>query len=320
MKINTGKNYKILVIRFSSFGDIILTFPFLKELKTKLPESQIHFISKDEYRGIPELFPHLEKIYTVKKDTLNEIRKLVKSEKYDLIFDLHKNLRSIYVTLFQNAKIFRYKKYNLKKLLLVYLNFNFFKDIIPVYRKYLLTLRKLFSNVNYEFTTTELNTNGTISVKQPYILISPSSKHFTKTYPKEKYLKIINRNKNKNYVLTGFGSTNDISICRYLEDNSSNTINLCGKLSFTELAEYIKKSDYVISNDSGVMHLAEALNKPVYAFFGSTVKEFGFYPSLPTSVVFENKNVRCRPCARSGKSFCPKKHFKCMLEIKQDVI
>ena len=319
MKINPVKNYKILVIRLSSFGDIILTFPFIKELKAKFPDSQIHFISKVEFSGIPELNPYLDKIYTV-NNNLNEIRRLIKSEKYDFIFDLHKNLRSIYLSSFQNAKVLRYKKNNLKKLLLVYLKLNLFKDIIPVYKKYLLTLRDLFENVNYEFLASELNIPETISGPQPYIIISPSSKHFTKTYPKERFLEIINRDTSKKYILTGSDSKKDTEICKFLEDKSSNTTNLCGKLTIPQLAEYIKKSEYVISNDSGVMHLAEALNKPVYVFFGSTVKEFGFYPQLRSSAVFENKTIRCRPCARSGRSSCPKKHFKCMLEINQDVI
>jgi heptosyltransferase-2 len=320
VRINPAKNYKILVIRLSSLGDIILTFPFLKELKTKLPDSQIHFISKDEYEGILKINPHINEIYTVNKNNLKEIRKFVKSENYDFIFDLHGNLRSLYISLFQNSKIFRYKKNNLKKLLLVYLKINLFKDIIPVYKKYLLTLRNLFKNVNHEFKSTELNIPETFLSEQPYIIISPSSKHFTKTYPKEKFLEIINRNKSGNYILTGSGSKKDTEICKYLEDKSSNTRNLCGKLTIPQLAEYIQKSDYVITNDSGVMHLAEALNKPVYVFFGSTVKEFGFYPQLRSSFVFENKAVKCRPCARSGRSLCPKKHFNCMLQIKQDIL
>ena len=71
----------------------------------------------------------------------------------------------------------------------------------------------------------------------------------------------------------------------------------------------------VICNDSGVLHLAEALGKRTIVFFGSTVKEFGFYPQLETSVIYENKGLKCRPCTHIGRADCPKGHFKCMNEI-----
>lgn len=320
MKINTKKNYKILVIRLSSFGDIILTFPFIKELKSKLPDSRIDYLTKMDYKELPELNPFIDNIICTNHINLSEIRKRIIKEKYDFIFDLHKNLRSIYLCSYQKSKVIRYKKNNFKKLLLVHLKINLFRNIIPVYKKYLHTLDSIFENINYHFTSTELKLYGAPPPGSPYVLISPSSKHFTKTYPKEKYLEIVNKNKDRIFILTGSDSDVDMEICRYIQQNSNNTLNLCGKLYFSLLADFIKYSEYVICNDSGIMHLAEALNKKVYAFFGSTVREFGFYPQLKSSVVFENKNLRCRPCARSGKINCPKNHFKCMLEIKQEVL
>lgn len=320
MKINSEKKNSFLVLRLSSFGDIILTFPFLKELKSAFPDSRVVFLTKLDYRELPELNPYIDEVIYINNVHLSGIRKKIKSGKYDYVFDLHKNLRSIYLTSLLGVKVIRYKKNNIKKYLLVKFKINFFKNITPVFRKYLRTLDGLTAKYNESFSFTELKLNGNRPMDKPYIVISPSSKHFTKTYPKEKYLDIINRNKDKLFILTGSASETDMNICSYLKENSGNTVNLCGKMSFPELAVYIMYSEYVICNDSGIMHLAEALNKKVYAFFGSTVREFGFYPQLTSSVVFENKNLKCRPCARSGKNNCPENHFKCMLDINQNIL
>ncbi|MBN1633456.1 MAG: glycosyltransferase family 9 protein [Ignavibacteria bacterium] len=289
-------------------------------MKSKLPHSRIEFLTKEDYYELLELNPYIDKIICINHDNLSDVRKQIKRDKYDLIFDLHKNMRSIYLSSLQNVKVLRYRKNNFKKLLLVNFKINLFKDIIPVYKKYLLVLGSLFNNIDYSFTFSNLKLFGNPALHKPYILVSPSSKHFTKTYPKEKYLEIIKKNKDSIFILTGSDSEVDMEICRYLQENSHNSLNLCGKLSFSGLADFIKYSDYVLCNDSGIMHLAEALNKNVYAFFGSTVKEFGFFPQLKSSVVFENKNLKCRPCARSGKNYCPKNHFKCMLEINQYIL
>ncbi len=320
MKRKNEKQIKILVLRLSSLGDIILTFPFLKELKTLMPSSKIVFLTKQDYRELSELNPNIDDIICINNDNLSEIKKQIKNENFHYVFDLHKNFRSIYLTLFLKSKVLRYRKNNFRKYFLVNFKINLFKNIIPVYKKYLLTLAGFSAELNDSFSITEFKLNGERPLEKPYIIVSPSSKHFTKTYPKEKYLEIIKRNNDKLFILTGSSSEVDMKICSYLNDNALNTLNLCGILSFPELAVYIKYCEYVISNDSGIMHLAEALNKKVFAFFGSTVKEFGFYPQLQSSVVFENINLKCRPCARSGKNKCPKTHFKCMLDIYQNIL
>ena len=81
------------------------------------------------------------------------------------------------------------------------------------------------------------------------------------------------------------------------------------------LSNVIFNSDEVICNDSAILHLSEAVGKKVTAVFGSTVKEFGFFPQLKESLVIENKDLNCRPCTHIGKAFCPQTHFRCM-EVK----
>ncbi len=306
---------KILIIRLSSFGDIVLSFLLIKKLREKFPESVIHYLTKKNYNNVVELNPFVDKIINTDK-SLKETRKRIKNEKYDLIIDLHMNFRSVYISLLNSRLIRRYFKENFKKFLLVQFKVNMFKEIIPVYRKYLLTIKDLLSDADYEFTASELLfTKGRI-IDENYMVVSPASRHFTKTYPAEKFIEFINNLNGKRVILVGDNTANDKIICGYIESKCRNVLNLCGKLDIKDLANVLFNSEYVISNDSAVLHLSEALGKRVIAVFGSTVKEFGFFPQLKESRVLEINNLSCRPCTHIGRDTCPEGHFKCMEEIQ----
>jgi ADP-heptose:LPS heptosyltransferase len=306
---------KILIIRFSSFGDIVLTYPFITQLRKVFPNSQIDFLTKEKFEPLVKMHKDVNSIIEYSGEQLKELRSMIKKNNYDLIFDIHKNIRSVSSTLFTHPEKIRYKKGTFKKLLLVAFKINLIENVVPVYKRYLLALDKIHILDNFDFSIADLDFSREPIVKGPYILIAPSSKHFTKTLPKEKFEQIIKGIKDKKIVLIGEKLGEDSNICNYLSGKSENVINICGKSDFNTLANLIFNSELVVCNDSGVLHLAEALNKKVIVFFGSTVKEFGFYPQLKSTIVFENNDLKCRPCTHIGKNNCPKKHFKCLNDI-----
>ncbi|MEO8445868.1 MAG: glycosyltransferase family 9 protein [bacterium] len=306
---------KILVIRLSSFGDIILSFPLLKKIKEKLPECKVHFLTKKNYEDVLLLNPHIDKIiFTDEK--LSDTRKKVSDESYDLIIDIHKNVRSIYLSAFNSKNVVRYKKENFKKFLLVKFKINLLKEVIPVWKKYILPVRRFLKFDKLNFEITELTFDRTKSIDGKYTVIAPASRHFTKTYPAEKFIEYINKNTGTRFVLVGDNSKKEELICSEIERSCINVVNLCGKLSINNLAGVIYNSSRIICNDSAVLHLAEAIGKKVTAIFGSTVREFGFFPQLEGSEVYENEGLDCRPCTHIGRDSCPKGHFKCMMEIE----
>jgi heptosyltransferase-2 len=303
---------KILIIRLSSLGDIILTFPLLKKLRQKYPDSKIHFLTKSRFAELVSLNPNVDRIIQM-DDSLKNTRKEVKKENYDLIIDIHKNFRSIFLSSFNAKKVLRYSKENFKKFLLVKLKINLFKEVIPVYKKYLLTLKTLLSSdTDYQFTISDLKFVKKRIYEEKYVVVAPASRHFTKTYPAEKFIEFINKNSKERFVLVGDDTEGENNICSDIESKCENVINKCGKLNMTELANIIYNSEYVICNDSAILHLSEALGKRVVAIFGSTVKEFGFFPQLKESKVLEVKGLKCRPCTHIGRDSCPEGHFKCM--------
>src|SRR5207245_358469 len=135
-----------------------------------------------------------------------------------------------------------------------------------------------------------------INEKSKIIVIAPGSKHFTKTYPAELYIELINKfDANVSVILVGKG--NDIiPIERIMENARGNVYNLSNELNLVELAELIKRCSVFISGDTGPMHIAEAMNISLIMLAGSSVKEFGFYPQNENAVVLENNNLKCRPC------------------------
>ncbi len=304
---------KILIIRLSSFGDIVLTFPLIKHIKELFPESQIDYITKDEYVQLVSANNDIDAFFTFGKHSIRDLTKIIKNGNYGLVIDLHNNIRSICLRFFQSAKTVRYKKRNLKKFLLVLFKVNLFEKIIPVYEKYILTLKKIFPEIKSNFVTSDLNISG--NAESGYILMCPTSKHFTKTYPKEKFRDIVNKYQNQRFYLVSGNSQNEREICSFIANGNPNVINFSGETDFSKLMSLIKSSKFVICNDSGILHLSESIGKKVIAVFGSTVREFGFYPQLKESVIIENKNLKCRPCSRAGLERCPKGHFKCMNEI-----
>ncbi|MBK9334485.1 MAG: glycosyltransferase family 9 protein [Ignavibacteria bacterium] len=305
---------KILVIRLSSLGDIILSYPLLKILRKKFPEAEIHFLTGKNYSEVLRLNENTDRIIEAKKDR-EVTRKEIQDEKYDIILDIHKNLKSIYFSKNNAPDVRRIVKNNFKKFLLVKFKINLFKEIIPVYKKYLLTIADYLNKDDYKFSVSDLKVPSIEGFDFKYSVIAPSSRHFTKTYPAEKFIEFINTKSNETFILTGSSDNRDMEICDKINSACVNTRNLCGKLSIPELAAVIKKSGYVISNDSAILHLSEALGKKTTGIFGSTVKEFGFFPQLETSGVIEIKDLKCRPCTHIGLPACPEKHFKCMMDI-----
>ncbi len=332
---------RILVIRFSSLGDVILTSPFLKVLRQKFPEAQIDFCTKAAYSEILKYNPNVTNIIEADNNLsfgkLRILKKSLEKNRYDLVIDLHNNLRTLYLKIFLRlqSKVIVFKKYSFRKFLLVKFKINLLKDFPPIYTRYINTLKKItVLNENDVKTLPEIYTGGNSKDKLTAILkenqitdtaniicIVPGSKHFTKTYPPEYYVELINLINKDNLKFILVGTTADKRLINEIKSKSpGNVFDFSDKLNLLELAELMKISRLVISGDTGPMHIAEALNVPLIAIMGSSVKEFGFYPASEKSIVIENAGLPCRPCSHIGKEKCPKGHFKCMLEIKPEMV
>jgi heptosyltransferase-2 len=180
---------------------------------------------------------------------------------------------------------------------------------------------EVFTNEQSKDSAERILNELKISKDSNLICIVPSTKHFTKTYPAEYYIKLINRFDKDTYsfLLAGKGKDRkNIGIIK--KGNGSNVYDLCDKLNLLELTEVMKRCKLVISGDTGPMHIAEALGVPLVMIAGSSVKEFGFFPASDNSIIIENKELKCRPCSHIGRNSCPLGHFKCMREQTPEMV
>lgn len=324
------KNYirvvvKFLIIRFSSIGDIVLTTPIVRNLKKQIEGAEIHYLTKKAYLPVLEENPFIHKIHLFDNNFQEIIREL-KSEQIDFVIDLHNNLRSSRVKLALKRVAFSFQKLNVEKWLMVNLKINRLPDVHIVDR-YLNTL-EMFSikndNMGLDFfikSEDEMNTQLLPELfRNGYIAVVIGAKHNTKQLPDNKIISLIKTIAYPVIILGGKDDEDRGNIISRAVGESC--LNFCGKLSIQQSASLVKQSKFVVSHDTGLMHIASAFKKSILSVWGNTIPQFGMYPYLPgeESEIFEVRNLKCRPCSKIGYDKCPLKHFKCMNNIDLNAI
>ena len=309
---------KILIIRLSSIGDILLTTPLIRSIKKQNPVAQIDFLVKEDFFLIVKNNPHLTEIYNYPKDTIEKQKliSILKSNKYDIIIDLQNNLRSSEVTRQLRTKTFKFKKKTLKKFLLVKFKINFLKNSPLISIRYAKSANVELDDEGLELYTDEI-ADSRLTLNAKYIGLCPGAKHFTKRWPKEYFVELGNMLESSGYKVVLFGGPGEIGLSNELAEQLTDPINLSNE-NILRTAANMKMCRVIYTNDSGTMHLASAMKIPVVAFFGSTVKEFGFFPYKVQNIVLEVNDLSCRPCSHIGRKSCPLTHFKCMRNIIPD--
>ncbi len=307
---------KILVVRLSSLGDILLTTPLIRSLKKEIPKLEIHFLLREGYQDALINNPNISNVITVNREaSSSKIKTILVQNKYDFIIDLQNNLRSRNLISGLNCPKVRFKKLSWQKFLLVKFKINQLRESPSIPKRY----ASLIDGLELDQQGLDLFTNSKPSESLTgftnLIGFCPGSRHFTKMWLKEYYIELGNMLTANGFHIILFGGENDKHICEEISSKISNSTNLCNSNNLLQTAADMKLCKAIICNDSGLMHAACAVKAPVITIFGSTVKEFGFTPYSSKYLVLENKSLTCRPCSHIGRNNCPKRHFKCMKEI-----
>ncbi len=333
MKIlETGSINKILVIRLSSMGDVILTTSFIRQLKNRFQRAEIDFCVAGPFSEILKFNPHIANIVEYNKNnSINNINLQKKAlrdknqgKKYGLIIDLQKNFRSCHFRMGLGENILKVNKNRLKKIALVKFKKNLYGDIALIPDIYSLAAQPAGVATDGKGLELWLEKDAAAGEYLPLIekpdnthrnriAIAPGAFHYTKRWPAEKFAKLIRelKNKYKSEIIL-VGGVKDSDLCKMIIEKSGvDAEDLSGATSILESAGIIDECRLLITNDTGVMHIAAARQVPVAAIFGSTVREFGFTPYRVKHEIIE-KNIPCRPCTHTGRAECPLGHFNCM--------
>lgn len=323
----TQKPQKILVIRFSSIGDIVLTTPIIRCLKNQL-KCELHVLTKEQYQGIYQSNPHIDKVHSFNKK-LNEVSEELKNESFDFVVDLQKNVRSSRLRRNLGKPSASFPKLNKQKWLLV----NFKVDKMPdvhIVDRYFEAVQPLGVNndgngLDFFIPESDKLNPRTVDpiLAQKYIGFVIGAKHNTKILPSEKVVSLLKKI-DFPVVLLGGPEDKERGEAILLAVGKKDVVNVCGKFNLNQSASLVEQASAIITNDTGLMHIASAFQRPIISVWGNTIPQFGMYPYMPgtydSSFISEVKNLKCRPCSKLGYKNCPKKHFKCMLDQDEQKI
>ncbi len=319
---------KFLIIRFSSIGDIVLTTPVIRCLKKQVLTAELHFLTKKSFSKTVEANPYIDKIHYLDEDLDATIEQL-KGEDFDYIIDLHHNVRTARVKRALHKKSFSFNKLNRQKWLLTALKINKL-PAMHIVDRYMATLacfgvKNDGAGLDYFIGTNDKVKESDIPTSHlaGYIGLVIGAAHHTKKYPLHKLEAFCKTIRHPVIIL---GGAEDAATGQQLSSIDPFKIyNACGKFNLNESADLLRRAKMVITNDTGLMHIAAAYKRPVISLWGNTVPAFGMYPyfgdhflsqkaPLPYDIL-EVKQLSCRPCSKIGYKKCPRGHFKCMEKI-----
>lgn len=314
---------KFLIIRFSSIGDIVLTTPVIRCLKKQVPEAEVHFLVKDSFRSVVEHNPYIDKIHVLAHSWELMIEEL-KTEEYDYIIDLHHNTKTLRVKNALRKKSFSFYKLNIEKYILTSLKINLLPKVHIVDR-YLKTIESFGvkndgQGLDYFISKEEETRREDLPVSHSagYIACVIGAAHGTKRWPVHKWKEFCSR---LDFPIVLLGGPEDVENGNEIAfvDNIK-VYNASGKFKLNESADLIKKAKLVITNDTGLMHIASAYKKQIISLWGNTVPSFGMTPYYGDTSVSDSRlqanKLWCRPCSKIGYKKCPLRHFNCMEKIE----
>jgi len=319
---------KFLIIQTAFIGDVVLATCLIEKLHQHFPASKIDFLLRKGNEALLFNHPKLNQIISwdkkknKQKNLLGLLHK-IRKEKYDKVINVQRFASTGLLTAFSGAKetigfdknpfcfLFNKRvahsvdngKHEIERNLELIKSFTDAEIVKP----------KLYpSDADYKVVE---------AYKQyRYITVSPASVWFTKQYPSSKWVSFIDKvpDQIKIYLC---GAPGDSDLCAEIIQSSKHRsiINLSGKLTFLQSAALMKDAVMNYANDSAPMHFASAMNAPVAAVFCSTIPGFGFGPLSDKRFVIEiQQALDCRPCGLHGYKACPRGHFNCAYQIKDE--
>jgi len=330
--MSSEKKVKILIIRLSSFGDIVQCMSTLKPIKAKFSNSEVHWVARSDMASILTLSPLVSKVWSFdRKSGLNGLLNLameLRAQGFTHIYDAHSNIRSRILSLliapFPFSKNFvRRSKDRLKRILLFNFRTNLFPKPFKGMISYLAPLKKWGVNTeetsgfyqDWIFGDLVEQKIEKLDIKGPFISLVPSAAWEMKRWPIEYWKQLIQLCPNRNFIVLG-GPGDDF--CQELEDVAPDRVkNLAGKTSLIESCALIKKSHLVVSADTGLIHVADILGIKGFSIIGPTAFGFCTGRNIRTFEV----DLSCRPCTKDGRGKCSQDIYKkCLVEVRPELV
>lgn len=318
---------RVLIVRFSSIGDIVLTTPVIRCVKQQT-DAEVHFLTKRSFAGVLKDNPYIDRLWTIDKE-INELSQSLLNESFTHLIDLHGNLRTreLKTRLTLNSarhlrprpKSRTFPKLNAQKFLLTRFGIDRMPNVHIVDR-YLQTAAHLGvindgQGLDYFIALSDEVDLPKENIPSGYLAFVIGAAHATKRLT-EPQMKAFCEATNHPIVLLGGPAERETG--DRIAENLPHVINACGRFNLGGSASLVRQAAVVVTHDTGMMHVAAAFRKPIVSVWGNTVPALGMYPYLPGQEALEKERRReitglsCRPCSKIGFQECPKGHFRCI--------
>ena len=322
----------VLVVRLSAIGDILLTTPLLRAIRTRHPGARISMLTRQAYVPLLSHNPYVSEVLAVMPDDgLLAIADRIRAVRYSHLLDLHGSLRSRILRRLARGAWTSYDKRSRERALLIVAKWDRYRDDVPVAERYFEAAKDLdvtadggppdfFLSEEADCRAAErLNALG-LGRERPMVAVAPGAAHATKRWPVEHWIELIGRITASGADVVIVGGPDDAEAARTIASTAGgNVAGLAGQLGLQETGAVIRRAEVLVSGDTGVMHMATGVGTPVVALFGPTVRQFGFFPYSSPSCVIE-LSLPCRPCSAHGTRRCPLGHHHCLRQMVPDLV
>lgn len=313
---------RILLVRFSSIGDILLTTPLVRALRRRHPDARLIFVTKRAMAPLVADNPHLSHVVALEPDEpLAHLAGHLRGLQPTHGLDLHGSLRSAALRLLVRCRWSGYAKRKLARTLLVATKLDLYRGDVPVAERYFEAARRLdvqpdgappefcLGAAARERVARWLAERGAATA--PIAALAPGAAHATKRWPLAHWQALAERLRGAGYRLVVLGGPEDRGAAQQLGAFAESA---AGEFTLQETGACLARAKVLISGDTGVMHMATGVGTPVVALFGPTVRAFGFFPYHARATVLA-QDLQCRPCSTMGTARCPLGHHRCMVDL-----
>lgn len=328
---DTAPAPNILVVRFGSIGDILLTTPLLRVLRHSHPGARITVLTKRAHTPLLSHNPHVHRVIGFAPGrSITSLATELRGDEYTDLLDLHDNLRSRILRLLVPGRWRTYPKHRWARWLLVRAKRNRYRDRRPVAERYFSAARHLRAVpdgappeffIGQEATEEVTEWLGSVGLESAskMVALAPGAAHATKRWPVGHWLALIDRILHDGSAVLIVGGPADAPIGSELAAGRSRVVSAAGRFGLQGTGALLQRASVLVSGDTGVMHMATAVGTPVIALFGPTVEAFGFFPYTSRARVLELP-LPCRPCSTQGGPRCPLGHHRCMIDLNAGAV
>jgi heptosyltransferase-2 len=304
----------VLVVRFGSLGDVVLTTPLVRAIRRAHPDARITYVTKPLYVPLLATSPHLATVVALAPgEPVTALARRLRGP-WDCRLDLHGSLRSLALRALLGGRWGTWAKRRGRRAVLLGLGVDTLSPPTPVAERYFEAASAL--GVSPDGEPAEIHTTGdddaraaALAGTRPYVALCPGAAHWNKRWPPSHWRALTRTLTHRGLAVVGIGTADE----RVLLNEPGVTSGF--GLGLGVAAALLRGARAAVANDSGLMHLATAVGTPVVALFGPTSPAFGYAPYRNRGLVLE-QDLPCRPCSAFGGPHCPMRHHRCMIDLE----